>query len=136
MRIDVQMSSTARVAADVRGHRVVTDQPEKAGGADEGPAPFDLFLASIATCAGFYAQRFCQARDLDPAGLRLGLVAERNAETKRLDRLELDLELPEDFPGKYRKALVRAIDQCAVKKVILDPPEIEVVLRDRIVEPV
>ena len=48
MRIDVHLTESARVEADVRGHRIVTDQPERAGGENAAPAPFELFLASIA----------------------------------------------------------------------------------------
>jgi len=71
--------------------------------------------------------RFCQQRDLPTDGLRLQLTTERNAETKRLDRVDITMQLPTDFPEKYRSAIIRATDQCAVKKALLDPPEIEII---------
>ena len=69
------------VSASFRGHEILTDQPEKAGGTDTGPPPFDLFLASIATCAGFYALRFCQSRDIATEGLTATLEPIRDPET-------------------------------------------------------
>ncbi|MEN8686506.1 MAG: OsmC family protein, partial [Desulfuromonadales bacterium] len=104
-----------------------TDQPEKNGGENTAPAPFDLFLVSLGTCAGFYALRFCQQRELSVDGMQMSLKTVRNPETKRLDRIEIILHLPHGFPEKYRSAIIRATDQCAVKKVLVDPPEIELV---------
>lgn len=126
MQMNVTFPGGARVDAAFRGFEVHTDQPEKAGGESSAPAPFDLFLASLATCAGYYALRFCQSRDLDTDGLALDLQTERDPETKRLAKIRLDLQLPPGFPEKYRPAIVRAMDQCAVKKALEDPPSFEV----------
>lgn len=124
--MEITFPGGVRVNASSNSFEIATDQPEKNGGENTAPSPFDLFLMSLGTCAGFFALRFCQQRDLPTAGLRLTLDSERNAETKRLDRIEIRLHLPGDFPEKYRSAILRATDQCAVKKALLDPPEIEV----------
>ena len=113
------------VDATYRGHTVHTDQPVSHGGGGTGPAPFDLFLASIGTCAGIYALQFCQQRDLPTDGLRVTLEPERGE--GRIARLRLAVELPQGFPEKYRDAILRAVDQCAVKRHIFEPPEFEVV---------
>ncbi len=126
----------AAVDAHFKGHTVRTDQPEKAGGLDAGPSPFDLFLASLATCTGYYAARFCELKGIDPSQLSLSLETTRDTvapkgrqrkERRRLGRVRIELKLPPGFPDKYRKAIVRAADQCAVKRHILEPPELEVV---------
>lgn len=124
--MEITFPGGVRVNASSNGFEIASDQPEKNGGENSAPSPFDLFLMSLGTCAGFFALRFCQQRDLPTAGLRLTLDSERNAETKRLDRVEIRIHLPGDFPEKYRSAILRATDQCAVKKALLDPPEIEV----------
>lgn len=111
------------VEAALGHHRIRTDQPRQSGGADSAPAPFDLFLASIGTCAGFYALRFCQQRGIDTQDLGLGLEVRRSDSGKRVDRIDLQVDLPAEFPEKYRAALIRAIDQCTVKRHILEPPE-------------
>jgi len=124
--MDITFPGGVKVNAAFKGFEVTTDQPEQNGGENTAPSPFDLFLASLGTCAGFFALRFCQQRNLPTEGMGLTLNIERNPETKRLDRVKIHLQLPEGFPEKYRSAIIRATDQCAVKKALLDPPEIEV----------
>jgi ribosomal protein S12 methylthiotransferase accessory factor len=125
--MEITFPEGVQVNAQFKGFEVTTDQPKKNGGQDSAPSPFDFFLASLGTCAGFFALRFCQQRELATTGMRLELTSERNTETKRLDRIEITLHLPDNFPQKYRNAIIRATDQCAVKKALLDPPEIELV---------
>ena len=125
--MEITFPGGVQVNAHFKDFNVCTDQPAVNGGQGSAPSPFDLFLASLGTCAGFFALRFCQQRELPTAGMRLSLTSDRNPETKRLDRVEITLHLPEGFPEKYRSAVIRATDQCAVKKALLDPPEIEVV---------
>lgn len=123
--LEVRCAGGMRVDATLKGrHEIVTDQPVKVGGGGTAPAPFDFFLASLATCGGFYAAQFCEQRGIDSREVRLTLEPVRNPDSHRLETLRIDLHLPEDFPAKYRKAILRAVDQCSVKKVLLDPPEI------------
>ena len=124
--MEITFPGGVQVNAQFKGFEVATDQPEVNGGQNTAPAPFDLFLVSLGTCAGFYALRFCQQRDLPTAGMRVTLASKRNPESKRLDRIDIGLYLPDGFPEKYRSAIIRATDQCAVKKVLVDPPDIEV----------
>jgi ribosomal protein S12 methylthiotransferase accessory factor len=124
---EVTFPGGVAVDATAHGHTFHTDQPARAGGGDSGPAPFDLFLGSIATCAGFYALRFCLERALPTDGLALTLTPERD-ETGRLSAVRLELKTPRAFPDKYRDAIVRAVDHCAVKRAIVDPPRFEVYL--------
>jgi len=113
------------VDATYKGHTIRTDQPGGAGGADSAMSPFDLFFASIAACMGFYALRFCQQRSLSTEGLRLTLVPVNEEQSKRVSLVRVELELPAGFPEKYREAIERAVDHCAVKKHILEPPQFE-----------
>ena len=126
--MEVAFPGGLAVSASFRGHQIHTDQPHKAGGGDTAPPPFDLFLASIATCAGFYALRFCQSRDIATEGLTATLEPIRNPETRRIGSIRIELQLPPGFPDRYRQAILRAVDQCAVKRHILEPPEFVVAL--------
>ena len=124
MNIAVSFPGGVAVEADVKGHRVRTDQP-RPHGEDSAPAPFDLFLASIATCMGFYALRFCQERGIATEGLGLSLETVRDEAKKRLASIKVALTLPPGFPEKYTGAIQRAVDQCAVKKHMVEPPTFE-----------
>ena len=126
MRMEMTFPGGLAVDAHFQGMTVRTDQPESAGGGGAGPAPFDLFLASVGSCAAFYALRFCQQREISTDELGVSLEAIRDATGKRFETLEIEVRLPPAFPDKYRQAIVRAIDQCAVKRHLVEPPAIEV----------
>lgn len=127
MAMEMTFPGGVAVHARYKGFTIATDQPEKNGGGNAAPAPFDLFLASLGTCAGFFALRFCQERQLDTDGLRVTLDTERKPEGHGIAKVRLEVTLPPGFPEKYRKAILRAVDQCSVKRHILEPPEFEVV---------
>ncbi len=127
MSMEITFPGGVAVQAQAGEFTIDTDQPEAGGGNHSAPSPFVLFLGSIGTCAGFFALRFCQQRDIDATGLKLILNPERDPETRRLTKVGIRIHLPEGFPEKYRSAIIKATDQCAVKKAILDPPEFETV---------
>jgi ribosomal protein S12 methylthiotransferase accessory factor len=126
--IRVTFPGGKRVDAQVGAYVVRTDQPVEGGGTGSAVAPFDLFLASLATCAGIYVLGFCQARGLDTEGLALRQRVEVDAATKLPSRVLLELTLPPSFPEKYRTAVVRAAEGCKVKKTIAAAPLIDVVV--------
>jgi len=126
MDMEIRYEGGKKVAADFRGFTVHTDQRVEDGGEDSAPAPFDFFLASIGTCAGFYVSAFCESRKIDVRGISLRLRAERSADDTRLEAVRIEIGLPPGFPDKYRKAVVRSAEQCSVKKAIQNPPEFAV----------
>jgi ribosomal protein S12 methylthiotransferase accessory factor len=122
----VTLPGGKRVDTQIGEHVIRTDQPVAGGGEDSAPAPFDLFLASIGTCAGIYVAGFCQKRGLPTEGIRLVQRNHSDPETGTLVRVELDVLLPAGFPEKYVEAVVRVADQCKVKKAIQAQPVFEV----------
>ena len=116
--IVVSFPGGKRVDAAVGGRIVRTDQPTELGGEGTAAAPYDLFLASMATCAGIYALGFCQSRGLSTEGLAVTQHHEVDPETKLPTRVLLEVTFPRDFPEKYRSALLRAVEGCKVKKTI------------------
>jgi ribosomal protein S12 methylthiotransferase accessory factor len=126
--IEVQFTGGKRVEARVGEFVIATDQPASAGGQGSAIAPFDLFLASLATCAGYYVLAFCQARGLSTEGLTLSQHAEVDDRTHLPTRIVIELGLPASFPDKYRDAVVRAAEGCKVKKTMAAAPAVDVVL--------
>jgi ribosomal protein S12 methylthiotransferase accessory factor len=126
MDIEVSFPGGKRVDARVGSHVVRTDQPPELGGEGSAVAPFDLFLASLATCAGLYVLGFCQARGLSTDGLSLHESIELDEVTKLPTRILIELTLPPSFPEKYRVAVVRAAQGCKVKKTLAAAPHVEV----------
>jgi ribosomal protein S12 methylthiotransferase accessory factor len=116
----------SRVDAQFGQHTIRTDQPVRSGGEDSAPAPFSVFLASIATCAGVYVLGFCQQRGLPTEGIKLVQRLEVDRATGMVAKIGIDIQVPPGFPEKYHEALVRAANQCAVKKHLEHPPSFEV----------
>ena len=123
--MEVHFPGGMRVNARYKGFTIETDQPVYAGGEGAFPAPFDLFLASIATCAGFYVLFFCEKRGISVRHTSLVMRTEKNQETKMIDKIAIEMKLPSEFPEKYKRAVIRAVNACSVKEHILNPPSFE-----------
>ncbi len=122
-RLDVLFSGGKRVDIQTSEFMIQTDQSVKAGGEASSPEPFTLFLASIASCAGIYALNFCQSRNLSTKGLGITMIWERDTKQPLDTKIRFELKLPTGFPDKYRQGIVKAMDLCAVKKHIQNPPQ-------------
>ena len=90
------------------------------------PSPFNLFLASLATCAGFYVLNFCQKRELPIEQIKMTQISVRDPETHALTEVRLEIEAGPGIPDKYYEAIIRAAAQCAVKRALENPPKIAV----------
>ena len=64
MDIEIFFAGNKKVHANLNQFIIKTDQPVKAGGDGQEPSPFDLFLASLGTCAGIFVKSFCDQRNL------------------------------------------------------------------------
>ncbi|MBN2244177.1 MAG: OsmC family protein [Acidobacteria bacterium] len=126
MEITVDFPGGSRVDAHFNSFTVSTDQPREDGGGGAAPAPFELFLTSLVTCAGYYVLEFCRARGIDTGGIRLKQWIERNETTYMVEKISMEIQLPEDFPQKYARAVIRAAEKCSVKKHMEYPPSFDI----------
>jgi ribosomal protein S12 methylthiotransferase accessory factor len=120
--IRITLPGGHRVDAEYRGFTITTDQPVHAGGTNTAPAPFDLFLGSLATCAGYYVLAFCRERQIATEGITLTMTMEKPQGSKLYTKIGIIIHLPAGFPEKYRAAVIKAADACAVKAHIMNPP--------------
>jgi ribosomal protein S12 methylthiotransferase accessory factor len=125
MEMVITLEGKATVKAHYNGHVITTDQPQPAGD-NSAPPPFDLFLASIGTCAGIYVKSFCAQRGIPTDQIKLVQTMELDPARHMVSKIGLDIQLPPDFPEKYRSAVINAAELCAVKKHLHNPPEITV----------
>ncbi len=130
MSLDVTLSFPGgkRVDARIGQWDIPTDQAQDSGGQGTAPEPFQYFISSIATCAGIYLLGFCQSRKIPTENIALRMRSEWNEKAKRVERIVFEVDLPPDFPEKYKESVIRVINMCTVKKHILNPPEFEVEL--------
>jgi putative redox protein len=115
------------VTALYNGHTIKTDQPLDNGGGDTAPAPFELFMASIGTCAGIYVKSFCDRRNIPTDNIRIYQDVVYNNETHLPVNVTIDIKLPADFPEKYKAAVISSAELCAVKRSIFNPPAFRII---------
>ena len=122
MEMIIDFPGGQKVDAHFRGHTIKTDQPME----NSAPMPFELFLASIGTCAGIYVLGFCQQRNLSTEGIRIIQRNYSNPANGLVDNIELEIQVPPTFPSQYHAALVRSAELCKVKKTLEHPPTFDV----------
>ena len=127
MEMQITFPGGKRVDATFLGQTIHTDQAKENGGDGSAPEPYATFLASLGTCVGIYVLEFCRARNLPTEGIGIVQRHDFHPVTHKLENVRIEIQLPEGFPDKYRKAVQRAADLCAVKRTILNPPKLEVV---------
>ena len=126
MDMEITFAGGKKVNASFKGHVHKTDQPVTSGGDNSAPSPFELFLASIGTCAGVYVKSFCDQRNLPTENIKLVQSLIINPETKLPSNISIEIQLPADFPEKYKDALVNVAELCAVKRTIANPPVFDI----------
>jgi ribosomal protein S12 methylthiotransferase accessory factor len=122
MEMIIDFPGGSRVDANFGKFTVATDQPPVAS----APTPFAVFLASIGTCAGIYVLGFCQQRAIPTDGVRIVQRVYSNPLSHMVDKIDLEIQVPNDFPDKYRDSLIRSAELCAVKKHLENPPSFEI----------
>jgi ribosomal protein S12 methylthiotransferase accessory factor len=124
-RMIVTFPGGRRVNASYEGFEIETDQSVEHGGDASAPEPYDLFLASLATCAGAYVTGFCGNREIPMERVRIVQSWDRDKDGN-LCTVALTIEVPEDFPEKYHDALIRVANKCSVKKTLENPPQFSI----------
>jgi putative redox protein len=125
MQISVSYKSNFKFEATTRGHTIVGDRACEDGGDDAGMTPPEWFLASLGSCVGFYALKYCQARGLDPSGLMVDVSAQKITEQMpRLDHLQIHLSLPIALNTHHQRGLEKAVESCLIHNTLNHPPQI------------
>jgi ribosomal protein S12 methylthiotransferase accessory factor len=126
MDMEIRFPGGKKVEASFDNYTVKTDQPVSDGGTGSAPSPFDLFLASIGTCTGYYVLSFCQKNNIPTQNITLHASMERNQKTHLVEHCDLTINLPNDFPKKYTNAMIKAAEVCTVKRNLQNPPKIDI----------
>jgi ribosomal protein S12 methylthiotransferase accessory factor len=125
MEMIIDFPGGSRVDAHFDSFTVQTDQPPAAS----APTPFEVFLSSIGTCAGIYVLGFCRQRGLPTDGIRIIQRIHSNAFNGMVEKIDLEIQVPPEFPQKYHDSLIRSAELCAVKKHLEQPPKFEISTR-------
>ncbi|HZS13286.1 MAG TPA: OsmC family protein [Candidatus Dormibacteraeota bacterium] len=113
-----------RHRVEVRGHRLVVDQPVPDGGEDAGPTPVELFVASLAACVGHYARRALGSAS--PGATVHCRWQMASAPPWRVTGVSIEVELPEGTSQARHAAVLRAVSHCTVHNSLVDPPRVHI----------
>jgi putative redox protein len=126
MEVIVQHLGGAKFEVDARGHRLLCDQPESNRGEDTGMTPPEFLLASLGTCAGYYAAEYLRFRNLPAERLTVRVSAEKAADPTRLGKFRIEVEAPGVTEAKHNEGILRSVKKCLIHATLLHPPEIEI----------
>ncbi|ACO33427.1 MULTISPECIES: OsmC family protein [Acidobacterium] len=109
-----------------RQHVLLSDQPVENGGEDEGMTPPELFLASLASCAAFYAAQYLAIRNLASGGIEVEVEADKLRDPARLGNLRLHVKSPVSLNADQHLGMERAVHRCLIHQTLLQPLSISI----------
>ncbi len=115
MTATARRSSGLRYEIDVNGrHTIITDEPERLGGTDEGPAPHELLAATLAACIATTIAMYAQRREWD---VEAAVDVDYNPDSVPR-RFAVDIRLPPDLTPEQRQRLERVAETCPVRRAL------------------
>jgi putative redox protein len=126
MEVQVEHLGALQFEIKARQHTIVSDQPTENGGFDEGMTPPELFLASLGSCAGFYAAQYLKKHHLASEGTIVRVSAEKAQDPARLDNFRIALELPCHLTQDHMEGIEQAVQHCLIHNTLLHLPRISI----------
>lgn len=126
MEMEIQFPGGQKIETRFKGVTLALGSEAGSPSEEPGLEPLDLFFVSLGLCAGKYVMEFCRSRNIPYEETLILLRTQWDENKKMHTRVHLEIQLPQGFPAKYKKAVLRAVNLCSVKKHILNPPAFEV----------
>jgi putative redox protein len=117
-----------RFASQIRTHRIVTDQSERAGGEDSAPSPLELVSAALGSCVAVYVHQFLVSRRLPHGGVRIEVTPRNAAGPNRIAELAVRVCLPGELPPSTMEMLERVVRSCPVHNTLSMGAEVSVAI--------
>ena len=124
MNMTIHHLGGVRFEAVTRGHRIVSDQPASNGGSDSGMTPPELLMASLGTCAAYYAAQYLRNHSLECPDLEISISAEKAKQPARVGSFEMNVLAP-GLSEEHEDGLLRAVRACVIHNTLTHPPSIE-----------
>lgn len=124
MSLAVKYLEGTKFEVTCRSHRIITDQPESENGTDQGMTSVELLIASLASCATYYAMTFLRRRIPDLTGLEVRSRWQYSEDPHRVGAIHLTIVSPQVLTEPERRGLLRSIEHCTVENTLKHPPKI------------
>ena len=115
MNIDITFNKTGKIIPSYNGKEITMED-----------SPYMIYLATTGMCSAVYVRAFMSQRGMSLENVSLVQSIKYNRMTNMVEEMEVKVELSEDFPTKYNKAIKAVVDQCPVKKHMVAPPAVSV----------
>ncbi len=130
MELIVNHLGAVQFEIQAREHTIVSDQPAENGGHDEGMTPPELLLASLGSCAAFYAAQYLRKYKLATEGTRVRITADKVKDpAPRIDNFRIEIETPVGLTEEQRAGVERSVHHCQIHNTLLHPPKIAIDIR-------
>jgi putative redox protein len=126
MKVQITQVEGTRFVIEARKHCIVSDQPVDNNGTDRGMTPPELMLASLGSCAAFYAAQYLKARNLADKGVEVSVTAEKLKQPARLGDFRIDVTCPVPLTDEQQQGLTNSVHCCLIHNTLLSPPEITI----------
>jgi uncharacterized OsmC-like protein len=125
MEVQVEHLGSVQFAIKTRNHSIVSDQPVPDGGFDEGFTPPELLLASLGSCAGYYAAQYLRKHKLATEGTHVRVSCEKVKDPlARMTNFVIEVEAPVELTAEQQKGVEEAVEHCLVHNTLLHTPKI------------
>ena len=131
LEITVEHLGAVQFEIKARGHSIVSDQPVESGGFDEGMTPPELMLASLGSCAGYYAADYLKRQKLGAEGTRVRVTADKAKNPARLDNFKIEVDVPANLSEEHVKGVQEAVHRCLIHNTLMHPPTISLEIKSR-----
>ena len=128
MEVFVEHLGAVQFEIKAREHTIVSDQPTEDGGFDEGMTPPELLLASLGSCAAYYAAQYLRKQQLAKQGTRVRVTADKIKDPPRLDNFRIEVDAPVELNVEQRKGLEESVRRCLIHNTLLHPSRIELAI--------
>ena len=129
MQVHIKQLENVRFAIQARHHSVLCDQPAENSGSDEGMTPPELMLASLGSCAAFYAVQYLKTRNLATSGIEVTVNAEKLKNPARLGHFEIDVQCPVALTAEQQQGMVRSVHSCLIHNTLMSVPDIAIEIK-------
>ena len=129
MQVIVEQLENVKFAVHARHHTLICDQPSDNGGTDEGITPPEFLLASLGSCAVFYALQYLKARNLAASGVEAVVEAEKLKNPARMGNFKIDVHCPVPLNEEQQLCLVRSVHSCLIHNTMMSVPDISIELK-------
>lgn len=132
MKVLVEHLGGMQFEVRARQHKIACDQPPENGGFDEGMTPPELLLASLGSCAGFYAAQYLKKHNLAIEGTLVHVFADKAKNPPRLDNFQIEVEVPVALSEEHRLGIEQTVRHCLIHNTLLHAPRISLAIKRQV----